>query len=205
MPSESKDTHFELNKYIEKYKEEWITNCNNSKKIKTKKGFPISFKFSIKKDQDTFSCTLEKKMDNPADFENSIYIIRLNFISDSNQTNKIQDKKLIAIRNKLSEEKKLKPDFNYPKVNKQNSEILYIGSSQKDLKARLCLHMGGKKGSNNKSTYALRLNKWFSGKVEIQIIAFDIPEQDKHLLQIIEDSCAFSLQPMYGKTGGNNK
>jgi len=84
-----------------------------------------------------------------------------------------------------------------PKLNKP-SEVLYVGSSIKKLKNRLNQHI---KNTNN-DTYALRLQEWFSGQYEVQIKVYNVT---RDVLQLIEDSLSFDLNPAFGKKGSNNK
>lgn len=78
------------------------------------------------------------------------------------------------------------------------SKVLYVGSSIGFLRTRLNNHMF----NASRSTYALRLNKWFKGKYQIEIEVFDVKRE---ILQLIEDNRAYELQPAFGKRGPNNK
>ena len=80
----------------------------------------------------------------------------------------------------------------------QPSDILYVGSSVSNIKYRLLQHLG--KGA--RQTYALHLNCWFNGKVRIKVLEYDTTPE---ILQLIEDSIAFDLQPAFGKRGSNGK
>jgi len=84
-----------------------------------------------------------------------------------------------------------------PSPNKP-SNVLYVGSSISNLKYRLNQHLG--KGA--RQTYALHLSCWFKGKVTIKIMEYNTTPE---ILQLIEDSIAFDLQPAFGKRGGNGK
>ncbi|XXQ67877.1 GIY-YIG nuclease family protein [Neisseriaceae bacterium B1] len=100
---------------------------------------------------------------------------------------------------KEEKEKSKKEKVCYPKTSENLSNILYVGSSQ-NLLTRLKQHLN----TTSKSTYALHMNRWFTGNIKIKVIKFDsIVTPD--ILQIIEDSYAYELKPMFGKTGGNNK
>jgi hypothetical protein len=48
----------------------------------------------------------------------------------------------------------------------------------------------------------LHLSHWFTGKYKITVKTFDEPAE---VLQIIEDTLAHDLKPVFGKTGGNNR
>lgn len=78
------------------------------------------------------------------------------------------------------------------------SGVMYVGSSTTGVRKRIEQHIG----NGNKDTYALHLNKWFSGSYEIIINEYDV---SKEVLQIIEDGISFDLRPAFGKRGGNNK
>lgn len=84
-----------------------------------------------------------------------------------------------------------------PKLNSP-SDILYVGSSTTNLKARLYQHTT----YSHKDTYALRLNEWFSGSYEIEVRVYD---EKNEILQLIEDDLSFNLKPAFGKRGSNNK
>ena len=78
------------------------------------------------------------------------------------------------------------------------SKVLYVGSSQSNMKQRLQQHVG----LGYKKTYALHLRDWFNGEVKITVKAYDV---ENEVLQLIEDALAFDLQPAFGKRGTNNK
>ncbi|EPF6400485.1 hypothetical protein OPU61_001454 [Acinetobacter baumannii] len=79
------------------------------------------------------------------------------------------------------------------------SEILYIGSSIKELRKRLREHTTQ---LVSLKTYALRLNNWFKGQYQIHIKEYDV---SRDVLQLIEDNLAFELKPAFGKRGPNGK
>ena len=85
-----------------------------------------------------------------------------------------------------------------PKLNHNPSDVLYVGSSSKNVINRLKQHI---LGTNNK-TYALRLVNWFQGEYEIEIRTYKVAP---NILQLIEDNLSHNLHPAFGKTGGNNK
>lgn len=85
-----------------------------------------------------------------------------------------------------------------PKLNHNPSDVLYVGSSSKNVINRLKQHI---LGTHNK-TYALRLVNWFQGEYEIEIRTYKVPS---NILQLIEDNLSHNLHPAFGKTGGNNK
>ncbi|HLD22543.1 MAG TPA: hypothetical protein VJA83_01285 [Sulfuricurvum sp.] len=78
------------------------------------------------------------------------------------------------------------------------SNILYVGSSTSGIKKRLEQHIG----NGHKSTYALHLKYWFTGKYKIAIKQYNTTLD---VLQIIEDDLADRVKPAFGKQGGNNK
>jgi len=84
-----------------------------------------------------------------------------------------------------------------PKLNIA-SNIMYIGSSTTNLKKRIKEHMG----EGHKSTYSLQLKHWFYGKYQITVKLYD---EDKDVIQIIEDNLSYNLLPAFGKLGSNNK
>ncbi|ENX33340.1 hypothetical protein F889_03283 [Acinetobacter colistiniresistens] len=85
-----------------------------------------------------------------------------------------------------------------PKLNRDASEVLYVGSSSKNVINRLKQHILG----THSKTYALRLANWFEGEYEIEIRTYDV---SSNVLQLIEDNLAHNLHPAFGKVGGNNK
>lgn len=85
-----------------------------------------------------------------------------------------------------------------PKEN-QASQTLYVGSSVGSLESRLKQHIGRKE---NKCTSALNLSHWFKGTFQITAKTYDV---SPNVLQIIEDSLHYHLQPAFGKKGGNGK
>ena len=93
---------------------------------------------------------------------------------------------------------KLNKEIACPKINHNPSEVLYVGSSSKNVINRLKQHI---LGTNNK-TYALRLVNWFQGEYEIEIRTYKVAS---NILQLIEDNLSHNLHPAFGKTGGNNK
>jgi hypothetical protein len=84
------------------------------------------------------------------------------------------------------------PKLNFP------SNILYVGSSRRNLKSRLLQHAG----QCYKGTYALHLKNWFVGEIKITVREYDVSDS---VLQLIEDGISFELKPAFGKTGSNNK
>lgn len=92
-------------------------------------------------------------------------------------------------------------DKHYVAMPKSNapSKVLYVGSSRNNLKQRLLQHAG----YGYRKTYALHLKDWFVGSIKITVRQYDTPSDS--VLQMIEDSIAFDLQPAFGKRGGNNK
>ena len=84
-----------------------------------------------------------------------------------------------------------------PKLNLP-SNILYVGSSRKNLKSRLLQHAG----QCYKGTYALHLKNWFEGQIKITVKEYNVSDS---VLQLIEDGISFELKPAFGKAGGNNK
>jgi hypothetical protein len=85
-----------------------------------------------------------------------------------------------------------------PKLNRDASEVLYVGSSSKNVINRLKQHILG----THSKTYALRLINWFQGEYEIEIRTYKV---SPNVLQLIEDNLAHNLHPAFGKIGGNNK
>lgn len=85
-----------------------------------------------------------------------------------------------------------------PRINAP-SGVMYVGSSRNSLKSRLCEHLGS---PSNRGTSALRLQEWFSGKYEIDVLLFDVSNS---VLQIVEDNLSDVLSPAFGKQGGNGK
>lgn len=92
---------------------------------------------------------------------------------------------------------KLKHYVAMPKLNSP-SDVMYVGSSRKNLKDRLLQHAG----HGYRKTFALHLKDWFTGQVKITVKEYDVSDS---VLQLIEDSIAFDLNPAFGKRGGNNK
>jgi len=84
-----------------------------------------------------------------------------------------------------------------PKLNCA-SDVMYVGSSRKNLKDRLLQHAG----LGPQKTYALHLKDWFTGQVKITIKEYEVSDP---VLQLIEDGIAFDLLPAFGKRGSNNK
>ncbi|OZA80416.1 MAG: hypothetical protein B7X64_06105 [Halothiobacillus sp. 39-53-45] len=78
------------------------------------------------------------------------------------------------------------------------SKVMYVGSSTTGVKKRIEQHIG----QGHKSTYALHLDKWFTGRYKITIRQYDVSDK---VLQIIEDDLSDKLKPAFGKQGGNNK
>lgn len=78
------------------------------------------------------------------------------------------------------------------------SNILYVGSSISSVKKRVEQHIG----DGHKSTYALHLRYWFTGKYKITIKQYNTTPD---VLQIIEDDLSDQLKPAFGKQGSNNK
>ncbi|WP_374531092.1 hypothetical protein [Acinetobacter sp.] len=85
-----------------------------------------------------------------------------------------------------------------PKINPHPSEVLYVGSSSKNIINRLKQHVLG----THTKTYALRLINWFQGDYEIEIRTYSV---SSNVLQLIEDDLSYTLRPAFGKTGSNNK
>ena len=85
-----------------------------------------------------------------------------------------------------------------PKLNHNPSDVLYVGSSSKNVINRLKQHILGA----HSKTYALRLVNWFQGEYEIEIRTYKVAS---NILQLIEDNLSHNLHPAFGKTGGNNK
>lgn len=83
-----------------------------------------------------------------------------------------------------------------PKLNLP-SDVLYVGSSRKNLKNRLLQHAG----LGYRKTYALHLKEWFTGQLKITVKDYNVSNP---VLQLIEDATAFDLSPAFGKIGGNN-
>ena len=78
------------------------------------------------------------------------------------------------------------------------SKTMYVGSSITGVRKRIEQH----KGLSSSSTYALHLKYWFKGELKIIIKQYD---QDRDVLQIIEDDLSNQLKPAFGKQGGNGK
>lgn len=89
-------------------------------------------------------------------------------------------------------------DVACPKLNPNASDVLYVGSSSTNVINRLKQHILG----THTKTYALRLQHWFQGQYEIEIRTYQVPPS---ILQLIEDNLSHSLQPAFGKKGGNSK
>lgn len=84
-----------------------------------------------------------------------------------------------------------------PKANQPN-EVMYVGSTTTGMMKRLKQHLG----YGPKQTYALHLNQWYHGKYLIKVLEYEVAIE---VLQLIEDSIAFTLNPAFGKRGGNNR
>jgi hypothetical protein len=87
-----------------------------------------------------------------------------------------------------------------PRNNRVNSNCLYVGSSRGKIRSRLKEHSVG---NCSDKIYALRLDKWFAGqgfRYRVHLRPFNVKSA---ALQIIEDAFARSLNPMFGKRGGN--
>jgi len=82
-----------------------------------------------------------------------------------------------------------------PKLNLP-SDVLYVGSSRKNLKNRLLQHAG----LGYRKTYALHLKEWFSGELKITVKNYNVSDS---VLQLIEDAIAFELLPAFGKRGSS--
>ncbi|MGY3821284.1 MULTISPECIES: hypothetical protein [Acinetobacter] len=93
---------------------------------------------------------------------------------------------------------KMNKEIACPKLNLNASEVLYVGSSSKNIINRLKQHILG----THAKTYALRLKEWFQGQYEIEIRTYKVSNS---ILQLIEDNLSHTLQPAFGKKGGNNK
>lgn len=78
------------------------------------------------------------------------------------------------------------------------SKIMYVGSSTTGVKKRIEQHVG----LGHKSTYAIHLKHWFTGKYKITVKQYDVSDK---VLQIIEDDLSEKLKPAFGKRGSNNK
>jgi len=78
------------------------------------------------------------------------------------------------------------------------SQVMYVGSSTTGVRKRIEQHIG----DGHKSTYAIHLKYWFTGKYKITIKQYDVTSD---VLQIIEDDLSDQLKPAFGKRGGNNK
>lgn len=86
-----------------------------------------------------------------------------------------------------------------PKLNAHISPVLYVGSSTSSLQRRIKEHLG----DGSPGTYALNLKHWFAPRrYEITIYEYNVP---RDVLQIIEDSMAHDLKPMFGKMGSNGR
>ena len=78
------------------------------------------------------------------------------------------------------------------------SKTMYVGSSTSGVKKRIEQHQG----LSSHSTYSLHLKYWFKGELKIIIKLYD---EDRDVLQIIEDDLSDQLKPAFGKQGGNGR
>lgn len=84
-----------------------------------------------------------------------------------------------------------------PKLN-EPSMVMYVGSSSTGVKSRIEQHIG----NGYKSTFALHLSHWFTGRYKITVKHYDVSNE---ILQILEDAISYEMKPAFGKRGGNNK
>lgn len=99
--------------------------------------------------------------------------------------------------------KKNNPKIKLPQINSlKNSNIIYVGKSSTDFKTRIHCHFG----DNSLSTYALHFKTWNNRKefqnIKLRLHYYQFEESiDKHILEIIESSLHFELQPLLGRSG----
>lgn len=117
----------------------------------------------------------------------------------------------VDVRNALIQQKLRVPYRKYPKVNLEPSRILYVGSSQKNIYGRVQQHLDGRSDDRN-GTYALKLGDWMTEPVNLHVRNYGKIIDDEgdgnieaSVLQIVEDSIAQNLRPMFGKQGGNGR
>jgi hypothetical protein len=102
----------------------------------------------------------------------------------------------------LFKEKKTIGSNHYSRNNRNESNVLYVGSSQ-HLKQRIQQHIGVSTidSNKNRTTYALWLNDWFTGRVKVHYFIFS-EKLDQSVLQTIEDVIWEINKPQFGKQGG---
>ncbi len=161
------------------YIDNLIENCQKAKIAKPLDKKTINIKEIHKVDKET----IDKNFDDIKNI-NAIYIFK------EIKGNKEKTFDLFSEYKGLNERK-------CPKENKP-SDILYVGSSTTSLKKRIKEHVG----FGSVSTYALQLRYWFKGECEITILFYN---EEKEVIQIIEDNISNNLKPAFGKMGGNNK
>ena len=88
--------------------------------------------------------------------------------------------------------------FACPKLNSP-SNVLYVGSSTTGIMKRLEQHFGI---TGAKQTSSLHANYWFEGRLKVTVYLY---EYSRNVIQLIEDGLSAALQPVFGKTGPNNK
>jgi len=132
---------------------------------------------------------LREAMETIAGIQNAIYIVRL-------EHQEVRDVKKIK---QLMIDYKSKQERSCPKVNRDVSTVMYVGSSSTGLTKRLNQHFG----FGYPKTYALQLQYWFRGRVSIEVL--DYANTSREVLQLVEDAISAQLKPMFGKQGSNNK
>ena len=162
--------------------------------------FPKAFCFEIpkfskdwKKDKVNFHIQFEK-MIGLKNLNNCIYRIYSKQI-DPKILNSI-DKKFIELRKTIHLSKINSQHF------KESNSTLYLGSKIKDIRGRICQHLGI--NGEGVSTYSLYLNRWWSlvnNQSSICIDVWHFNEIDPEILEILEDLLWDKHLPLFGKQG----
>lgn len=99
----------------------------------------------------------------------------------------------------LSEYKSSNAKIKLPQINKgnYNSEVLYVGSVQKNFRDRIKQHLG----FGSMSTYSLKLSKWTKKeKLDFVIKYYVLGKTNSEItLKLIENNLANILKPQFGK------
>ena len=163
-----------------------IANINTAKQTLPARKFEFAAEFPMSE-----SAQLENQTDMGilSEIEHGIYIIRFA------QPEKVE---VSQVRRLLIEYKSNK-ERSCPKINKNTSPVIYVGSSTTGLVKRLSQHFG----FGPSKTYALHLQHWFKGFVSIDVL--DYTDTTRPVLQLVEDAISSELMPMFGKQGGNSK
>ncbi|GAB4040301.1 hypothetical protein [Spirosoma gilvum] len=95
-----------------------------------------------------------------------------------------------------------KVDYKCPRDNKgTDSKYVYVGSCTKTkLSSRFLQHCGW----GNDQTYSLQLKKWLDEN-ELTFTFSYVQIKNQLIIQYFEDQLHKDLNPLFGKSGGNNK